>query len=169
MANAIQVAQRFDHHVRPLQPDAVIVQVGINDLKAIGLFPGRREAIIAACKAHIQQIVEDSTAIGATVILTTIFPTGAVPLERQPFWSDAIAEAVVEVNNYLFTLANEQVIVLDTFTVLANSQGQVLPKYSRDELHLNAQGYAVLNDELVRLLNAHLPSPVVDSPATTTP
>lgn len=150
---SVQVSKRFDYHVRPLQPDVVLIQVCINDLKAIGLFPNRQDEIVANCKVNIQQMVEASTAIGATVILTTIFPVGTVPLERQPFWSDAIGEAVEEVNDYLLTLADEQVIVLDTVSVLADSRGQLLPEYSRDELHLNAQGYVVLNNELARLLS----------------
>jgi hypothetical protein len=79
-----QVLGRFDKHVVPLHPNIVIVQVGINDLKTIPLFPERKAAIITNCKANIQQIVARSVNSGATVILTTIFPIGPVPLTRQP-------------------------------------------------------------------------------------
>ncbi|MEL6384877.1 MAG: GDSL-type esterase/lipase family protein [Cyanobacteria bacterium J06626_18] len=149
---SVQVSQRFDQHVRSLQPDAVLIQVCINDLKAMGLFPNRADAIVANCKANIQKMIEASKEVEAIVILTTIFPVGSVPLERQPFWSEAIGEAVEEVNDDLLALADDQVIVLDTVAILADSEGQLLPEYSKDELHLNAQGYAALNDELTRLL-----------------
>ncbi|MEM9006393.1 MAG: GDSL-type esterase/lipase family protein [Cyanobacteria bacterium P01_F01_bin.86] len=149
-----QTVQRFEAHVRALQPDIVIIQVGINDLKAVALFPHRQDEIIANCKNNIQQLVEASRALEATVILTTIFPVGTVPLERQPFWSDAIGQAVEDVNHYIFTLASESILVLDTFPVLADSQGKMRSEYSQDELHLNDQGYVVLNEELVTLLDS---------------
>lgn len=34
-----QVVWRFAEHIAPLQPDKIILQVGINDLKTIPLFP----------------------------------------------------------------------------------------------------------------------------------
>jgi hypothetical protein len=36
-----QVIQRFDLHTAPLQPDIIIIQVGINDLKTIRYFPNK--------------------------------------------------------------------------------------------------------------------------------
>lgn len=34
-----QVRGRFDEHVKPLKPRVVIIEAGVNDLKAIALFP----------------------------------------------------------------------------------------------------------------------------------
>jgi len=150
---SIQNIQRFADHVSPLKPNLIVIQVGVNDLKTIALFPQRKEAIIENCKTNLQQIVEASKQLGAVVILTTIFPIGEVPLERQLFWSDEVAAAINQVNTYLATLATEKVIVLDTFPILADPQGMLLSKYRADELHLNPQGYTVLNQELVKLLN----------------
>lgn len=151
---SVQTLQRLDAHIRPLEPDVVVIQVGINDLKAIALFPERKGDIIDNCKANIQQIVAESKKLGAVVILSTVFPVGEVPWERRPFWSDEIDAAVQEVNGYLFTLADDQVKVFDTFQVLADSQGLMLPNYSKDELHLNTEGYIALNRELMRMLVA---------------
>ncbi|MBF2025926.1 MAG: SGNH/GDSL hydrolase family protein [Oscillatoriales cyanobacterium C42_A2020_001] len=150
---SIQVAQRFANHMRPLQPDVIVIQVGVNDLKTIGLFPTQKAAIAAACKQNIQHLVEDSKKLGAIVIVTTIFPVGEVPLERKPFWSDAIAEAVKDVNTFITGLASDQVIVFDTVPILADNQGKLSQQYREDELHLNPQGYAALNQKLIPLLN----------------
>jgi GDSL-like Lipase/Acylhydrolase family len=79
-----QALQRFPYHVRSLKPNIVIVQVGINDLKTVALFPGRRTAIVAACQANIRQIVAAARQLGAVVIVTTIFPTGDVPSLASP-------------------------------------------------------------------------------------
>ncbi len=150
---SIQVLQRFSQHMRSLKPDVVVIQVGINDLKTIALFPERRTAIAATCRSNIKQLVEASRNLGAIVILTTIFPVGEVPLMRRPFWSEAIGQAVQETNAYIATLANDKTLIFDTFSLLADSQGMTLKKYTADELHLNEQGYQKLNQELVQLIH----------------
>lgn len=149
---SVQTIQRFASHVRPLKPKIVIVQVGVNDLKTIALFPGRRDEIVNRCKANIQQIVEASRRLGAVAIVTTIFPVGDVPLERKPFWSEEIDRAVKEVNTYIASLANDRTLVFDTFSLLADRQGKLLQQYSWDELHLNELGYAKLNEALVPMI-----------------
>lgn len=153
-----QTIARFASHVRPLNPDVVVLQVGVNDLKTIALFPERRDEIVANCKANIQRIVQEAERAGAVVILTTIFPVGEIPLERKPFWSDAIAEALQTVNAEIKTLADKQTIVLDTFPILADPQGVMLPQYSVDELHLNESGYTALNQELLKIIRSLQPS-----------
>jgi lysophospholipase L1-like esterase len=149
-----QVLERFEEHVAPLQPEILILQAGINDLKTIPLFPERREAIVAACQANIERIVAKAASAGAIVILTTVFPLGEVPLERRLFWSDDVGEALEEVNGYLFSLAGERVIILDSASILADERGIVRDEYSRDLLHLDGRGYQALNEELARLLLA---------------
>jgi lysophospholipase L1-like esterase len=149
-----QVAQRFDYHVRPLQPQIIVVQVGINDLKTIPLFPERQEAIIAGCKENIQQIVTRSTDLGATVILTTIFPIGKVPIERRLFWSGDVALSADEVNAYIRSLESDNVIIFDSYSILADGRGITRSEYSRDCLHINATGYEALNYELAHILTA---------------
>jgi len=147
-----QVLRRYPYHVQGLEPDTVVLEVGINDLKAIPLFPGQRAAIVAECKANIQQIVALSTGQGARVILATIFPLGRIPPQRRPFWSDEVAPAIAEVNRYLATLASDDVQLFDAAAILSNRQGTVDPRYSHDFLHLNRAGYDALNRELARVL-----------------
>jgi len=147
-----QVVQRFDYHVRPLQPQVVVVQVGINDLKTLPLFPERKALIVANCRKNIQKVVERAGDLGATVILTTVFPVGQVPIERRLFWSEDVALAIEEVNGYIVSLAGENVVIFDAFSVLADDSGMVRPEYSKDLLHLNAAGYEALNGELLSVL-----------------
>ncbi|MEM8639935.1 MAG: GDSL-type esterase/lipase family protein [Cyanobacteria bacterium P01_G01_bin.54] len=149
---AVQTSQRFAAHVEPLHPDVVVVQVGINDLKTIALFPERRDEIVANCLANIRRIVVDAQRIGSTVIVTTIFPTGEIPLARRPFWSDKIEGAITQVNGEILTLAGEQVIVLDSFQLLAGAQRKLPRNYQKDELHLKPMGYAPLNQALLTAL-----------------
>lgn len=147
-----QVLLRFDTDVVPLKPDVILLQVGINDLKTIPLFPGGRENIVSNCKENIQQMIENSRRQRATVLLSTIFPTGQVPLQRRLVWSDEIEAAIVEVNAYIKSLAADDVIVFDAAKILSDFSGKLKPEYSYDELHLNQAGYDVLNAELPNLL-----------------
>jgi lysophospholipase L1-like esterase len=147
-----QVSNRFDAHVKPLEPKVVIVQVGINDLKTIPLFPERKQEIISNCKNNIQGIVQDSLEINATVILTTIFPLGKVSFPRSLVWSNDIDEAIAEVNHYILNLSKNNVVIFDTTSILSNSNGKIKPEYKYDLLHLNELGYQVLNVELEKIL-----------------
>jgi lysophospholipase L1-like esterase len=146
-----QTLYRFEAQVKPLQPQIVILQVGINDLKTIPLFPERKEAIIANCQTNIQQIVTQSASNGATVVLTTIFPIGQVPWERQPFWSPEVAQAIDEVNTFIRSLEEQNVIIFDADSVLVDNS-MARDEYFQDTLHLNPTGYEALNVELARIL-----------------
>ncbi|MFM7426294.1 MAG: SGNH/GDSL hydrolase family protein [Elainella sp.] len=50
---SVQASQRFSAHVATLKPNLIVIQVGINDLKTIALFPERQTEIVASCKTHI--------------------------------------------------------------------------------------------------------------------
>jgi lysophospholipase L1-like esterase len=147
-----QVLERFDADVRPLGPKVVLIQVGINDLKTIPLFSHDRTTIVTDCEKNIRRTVQKSTDLGATVILTTIFPVGDVPLQRRLVWSGDIAVAINEVNAFIRTQAGQHVIVLDAYAALADADGDIKPEYSRDTLHLAAAGYRRLNAELAPIL-----------------
>ena len=148
-----QVLERFDAHIKPLKPNIIIIQVGINDLKTIPIFPGNKQAIIDNCKANIRRIVEQSNDLGATVIATTIFPMGQVSIERTLFWSDDVALAIQEVNVFIHSLANDKIIVFDSFAILANDSKSIKPEYSQDLLHLTPLGYQRLNTSLTLILS----------------
>lgn len=147
-----QVVERFDEHIVPLQPQIIILQLCINDLKTIPLFPHLREPIIANCQRNINRIVSEAQELGATVIVTTIFPLGEIPIERRLFWSAEVARAIEEMNSFIYMLQEEKVIIFDSAAVLVNEKGVVRKEYSRDFLHLNKVGYAALNRELTSIL-----------------
>lgn len=148
-----QVLGRFNQHIKPLSPDVVIVQVGVNDLYRIPLFPQRKERIISECKSNIEEIVRQSRQAGAVVILTTIFPFAEVPLKEKLLWSpDVVITAIKEVNDFIYSLENEDVIIFDTTAIVVNEQGKVRREYQTDWLHLNQVGYEALNEKLTPVL-----------------
>lgn len=149
-----QVLGRFSAHVSVLQPDILVLQLGANDLKAIGLMPNKSDRIVSQLKSNIRALVEQAVVEGQKVILTTLFPYGEVPLARQLVWSDEIEQATLEINQYLATLTGEKVILLDAYQILLGDKGGILPAFSRDTLHLTPAGYEALNSELVTLLGS---------------
>lgn len=145
-----QVLGRLSAHVGSLSPQIVVVQVGVNDLADLATFPNATRNIINNCKQNIQKIVDRlAKEIKATVILTTIFPTGE---DQLLVWTEEADRAIIEVNQFIKSLKSDRVIILDSADLLADEQGKVRPIYSRDLLHLNKQGYKMLNEELLKIL-----------------
>lgn len=149
--SSAQVLLRFGAHITPLKPDLLIVQVGINDLTAIPVLRSRRDAIVTETIGNIRRIVAEATSGGATVVLTTIFPTGPAPLTRWLVWSDEVPQAITEVNQAIRTLAGPRVIIFESDSVLSHN-GRIRAEYAADILHLTPAGYRALNRALVRLL-----------------
>ncbi|MBK8988855.1 MAG: SGNH/GDSL hydrolase family protein [Chloroflexi bacterium] len=149
---AVQSNLRYETHAAPVQPDVVVVQVGINDLRVIPALPAEQAAIVAATTGNIRQIVAKAAADGAVVVLTTIFPVQTPPLLERMYWSAEVETAVQTVNDALRTLAADNVIILDAHALLADDNGALRDEYAADYLHLNAAGYHRLNEALTTLL-----------------
>lgn len=147
-----QVLARLPGDLDRSAPDVVLIQAGVNDLKALPLFPERRAEIVAACRDNLQRMVECSARDGRTVIMSTIFPVGRASPARRLVWSPDIAESIQEVNVFLKTLAGPDVVILDAHAILCGGDGLVQRAYARDTLHLNARGYDALNRDLAALL-----------------
>lgn len=138
---SIQVRERFVAHVQGLQPDIVVLQVGMNDLKTIGIFPERKEKIVEDCKRNIQILVERIHGLGAHVILTTTIPAGPIPLVRRPVWSDDIDIAVQKLNQHIKSINQDGVHIFDVAALVDETQ-------YLDALHLEKEAYKTLNHHL---------------------
>ncbi|WP_228060803.1 MULTISPECIES: SGNH/GDSL hydrolase family protein [unclassified Coleofasciculus] len=150
-----QAFLRFDYHVSYLQPDVIIVQVGINDLRMLPLPPKTRTDIVEACKDNIRRIAEKSQNLGATVIVSTIFPIGRgnLPLKERIRWQSIpnIEQDIEEVNTYVHSLKGDRIIVFDAYKILGIN-GKTKLNYTQDLLHINSAGYEALNREIADLL-----------------
>lgn len=139
-----QILNRLDRDVIALKPDVVVIEMGINDLKTIGVFPDRRQEIINSCQRNADLIVERLRRQKIEVILLTIFPPGPVPLSRRMLWSDQTRTAVAEFNRRALGLRLSGLTVLDCDPALADGS-RLRSEYVLDTLHLNGAGYAALN------------------------
>jgi len=147
---SIQVLERFKQHVVPHHPDIIIIQVCINDLKMIPLFPSKRDKIIADCKHNLQALVKRAEKIKAKVILSTVFPLGKISLARKLLGmkEKPIMDAIDEVNIYIKSLASDNIQIFDSYHFLKGVGQAIDPQYSHDWLHLNKKAYQYLNKQL---------------------
>jgi lysophospholipase L1-like esterase len=152
---SIQVSTRFQTHVVPLAPDILIIQLCVNDLKLIPLFPEKKEDIIQHCKKNLHDIVQQAQHVKIKVILTTIFPLGDVSFPRKILGirEQPIIDAIDDVNRFIRSLADNQTVIFDTYALLKSSETRkIYGNYSLDWLHLNKSGYKVLNRKLIKLV-----------------
>ena len=149
-----QIHLRYSEHVAPLQADIIVLQLCVNDLKVIPLQTNLRERIVKQCKSNLQKIINRARQQGTKIILGTVFPLGAVPLERKLFWSDDVTQTIHEVNQFISSQETDDIIIFDSFSLLKGAGDEIKPNYSRDLLHLNQSGYDLLNEKLEALLDA---------------
>jgi len=65
-----------------------------------------------------------------------------------------VAASVDEVNAYIHALTEDDVVIFDAYSILADDDGTMKAEYSEDELHINDRGYEALNNELATILSA---------------
>jgi len=140
-----KVLERLDRDVLQRNPQVVVLQVGVNDLKAIGMFPEHAERVLQACETNIRRIVALVVGSGAKVLLLTVLPAGHSVLRRASLWSDDVDASLGRLNAGLLELASEAVVVVDCARELG-SGGRLPNAYADGFLHLNARGYERLSD-----------------------
>jgi lysophospholipase L1-like esterase len=148
-----QLRARFEPDVLALDPDVVILQLGINDLVAIGLQPKREKAIVQQCRENLSFLVETLQAKSIEVILLTIIPPAQPSLARLLVWSEHIPQQVAQINRYWLELpATAKLHVVDTAKILTNEAGNWHENINKDTLHLTPIGYEYLNQAIVAIL-----------------
>ena len=145
------VHARLAAHVLPLEPEVIVLQAGVNDLRMIPLFPEQERAIIERCRDNLIATVRAARASGATVVVATIIPLGPTPL-RARRWQP-VRNAIDEVNVSLLALAGDGVVIVETGPLLGDGT-TVASAYAQDWLHLNERGYGVLNRDVGKIVKS---------------
>ena len=146
-----QAVLRLKQDVLELKPDITVVQIGINDLKNIGLFPERKGEIVKSCWENLSTIVERMSEHDIHMVLLTVFSPGPVDLYHKSLWSNDIREGVDQVNEKMIGLIGPGITVVDCDAILSPDKS-VKPEYARDTYHLTSAGYVALNDSLNPIL-----------------
>ncbi|WP_448874893.1 SGNH/GDSL hydrolase family protein [Desulfobulbus propionicus] len=134
----------------------ILLQVGINDLHPIGAFKSHKNMIVNNLEDNICRIVKKLEEDGYRVIITTLFPTDAVPLVRTFFWDSKTSITIKQVNKHIMALKNDRTIfVQDSYTLLANKSGQLQGQFVDSDffLHINSYGYKTLTEDLITIIS----------------
>jgi len=145
-----QIRERCTRVLEETRPAVAVLQFGVNDLKAIGVFPERAAAITSRCLDNVSQVARQCRAAGARVLLTPVLVRGRLELRRRPVWSHSVDSSIHAVNDGLGALAErEPGIELWDLNALLSSDGKLInAAYQTDALHLNPAAYALLRRNL---------------------
>ena len=150
-----QMAHRFPRDAIALNPDAIVIQSGGNDLVAATFMDeAAGRAVVRQTAETLLRLAEEGAASGAQVLLTTIIPAARPELLRLPVWNESLRSAIAEVNGELRRAAlPEHARLIDLSAALAGGDDRLLPdEFRLDAVHLSAAGYGRLTEEVLRNL-----------------
>ena len=131
-----QMLIRFRQDVIDLEPDAVVILAGTNDIAQNG-GPVSLEFI----RDNIFSMCELAAANEIEVVLCAIVPAGDYP------WRPGLepAEKIVRINNWLEEYARKKGhLFVDYHKAMATSDNAIIEDYAYDGVHPNAKGYKVM-------------------------
>ncbi len=127
---------RLQHDVLTLNPAAIVLLIGTNDIEEAA----RNDAITNNVRLLVERIQAHSRAV--PIILNLVFPSS--PQKERP------PELIQDLNaRYRAAFQGDpQVLILDTWTLFANPEGNAKLEEMPDLLHPNELGYAKWRDAL---------------------
>jgi lysophospholipase L1-like esterase len=131
-----QMVVRFRQDVVNLHPIAVVILAGTNDI-AGNTGPSTPDMI----HDNIRSMVDIARANNIRVILASVLPAADYP------WKPGMnpAPQILALNQWLSTFCHDQHLTyLDYYTPMADAQGGMKAGLSKDGVHPNAAGYAIM-------------------------
>jgi lysophospholipase L1-like esterase len=148
-----QVLNRARNYFNKYTAQYVLIQVGINDIKVIGLLPEQKSKIITNTTSNLKLLLNVCVENHSIPIFISILPTGPLELKRRFFWNNKIEEARTVVNCELIGFCKEKKICYLDFDSLVSSENKIIINtYYKDCLHLNEKGYKKINEWLRKYL-----------------
>jgi lysophospholipase L1-like esterase len=132
-----QMLVRFRQDVVDLHPEAVVILAGTNDI-AGNTGPSTPEMI----EGNLRSMAEIAKANGIRVILASVTPVAKYPWRPEVSDTAAKVEALnAWIKDYC---AQEKLTYLDYWTAMAGPDGGMKPGISKDGVHPNGAGYAIM-------------------------
>ncbi len=145
-----QILQRLKNHLQYGNPNWVVLELGINDLKIIGLNKKESDQISKNCYDNIIAIIELCRQKNINVICISVFPNGKPGIVRSLVWNKVIDNEIIKINKKLRRYCeNNNVEYFDAFKLLAEKNQVVKKKFQKNFLHLNNQAYLFLSEKLI--------------------
>jgi len=149
-----QAFYRFKSYLEITTPSLVILEVGINDLKIIGIDNELASSITEQYYQNIEHIIQLCKVRNIRLILINIFHVGKIELPRRLVWNSSVSEAINSANLKLKSYCDDDLIFcFDANAILTANSMTVRPEYQEDFLHINTRGYEALSSNLQELIN----------------
>jgi lysophospholipase L1-like esterase len=135
-----QMLVRFRQDVINLQPRAVVILAGTNDIAG-----NTGKISNEDIEANYASIAELARAHGIKVIFSSILPVHNYTPESQDFFAQRPMERVLALNRWLkgYCAAND-LIYLDYFSAVVDDKGLLKADVAKDGLHPNKAGFAIM-------------------------
>jgi lysophospholipase L1-like esterase len=135
-----QMLLRFYPDVIALQPKAVVIFAGTNDIGGnIGPVP------LETIENNLAAMSDMAAANGIKVIMASVTPVCDLP-GKPPMTPGRPPESIVTLNNWIRTYAaNKGLVFLDYYSATVDSKGFFRAEMTEDGLHPTAKGYEVMN------------------------
>jgi lysophospholipase L1-like esterase len=140
-----QMLLRFRQDVIDLNPKAVVILAGINDI-AENTGPISLEDIAK----NLESMVQLSLTNEITPVLCSVLPANSFP------WRQRITpkESVIELNRMLREMAEHyQVPYVDYYNPMVDDKKGLKPEWGYDPVHPNEEGYKVMEPIVMNTLN----------------
>ena len=150
-----QVAQRFDVDALSLDPDAIVLSAGGNDLVAADfLDPAARRAVIDRTCETLKELSRRAAERGIPILIATLAPPSRPDILRLPVWRESFRDSLAEVNQRIRLYGSQSGVgVVDFSAALSADDRRTPDKFHADTLHLNSLGYDRLASALYRALD----------------
>lgn len=144
-----QVLLRFEHIIAKNPPQYLIIQVGLNDIKSIGLINSSQK-IERDMIGNIRSILKLCKENSIKPVYVTNFPTGRRGLLRSLIWDSSLDKLILKTNGEMIEYCeNMNITVFDAYSYLVRQNSlKRKHEYSKDFFHLNTNGYTLLNQNL---------------------
>lgn len=138
-----QMLIRFRPDVVALQPRAVVILAGTNDIAG-----NTGPMTLEETEGNLASMVELAHAHGIRVVLSSVTPVNdstAADGKRIIQTDKRSPQKIVALNEWIKKFAaSDGDVYLDYFSAMVDEKGLLKPELTKDGLHPNAQGYAVM-------------------------
>jgi lysophospholipase L1-like esterase len=148
-----QMLVRFRQDVVDLQPKAVVILAGTNDI-AGNTGPISNQDI----EANLASMAELARVHGIRLIVSSILPVNNYTPESQDFFAQRPAERILALNSWLMDYCvKNHLTYLDYFSAMVDSKGLLKRDLANDGLHPNKAGFAIMAPLAEKAIEKDLP------------
>ena len=149
-----QMLLRFYQDVIALQPKAVVIFGGTNDIGGnIGSVP------VETIENNLAAMADMARGNGIKVIMASVTPVCDLP-GKPPMTPGRPPESILTLNRWIKDYAaNHSLVFLDYFSATVDDRGFLRAELTEDGLHPTAKGYDIMNPLAERAITQALSSP----------